>query len=50
MRESRSSGSVGGAPGNRCAYPDCAKKAEIVGISVKRRMKFNIVTQWVTSQ
>ena len=25
----------------------CAKKAQIVGISAKRRMKFSIVTQWV---
>ena len=50
MRESRTSGSVGGALGNQCAYPDCAKKAQIVGISAKRRMKFSNVTQWVTLQ
>ena len=46
MRESRTSGSVGRAPGNRGLYPDRAK------INPDRwdshfGMKLGIVTQWV---
>ncbi len=46
MREIFTYGSVGGAPGNRCFYPDRAKKIRDLGIGINP-MKLVIVTQWV---